>query len=629
MKRIIELTTVSSLLILIFLIYSNEVDDLDLWWELKSGQIIYETRSIPSQDDFSYTAVIPDKISEIGRKGIDTSETSSEKLNRYWTSTFIKRKWLSQLILYIAYLLGGFKGLGLMKSAVFAVAYLVLYLTMLRRGAGYVSSLLVLCLIAFIGIDFNYTRSQMFSYTLFPCLLYVLYDFKSEGKYIYALPVIMAFWANMHGGFVLGAVIITAFTLAECTKYVLRRVVGISAISSLNMVRLKILLVFSILSILISLASPGGYSTYFFPLMLSKSTFVNVEEYLSPQLYEYHAYWFMLALVWSSVFFLFIRKKLDLTETFLILIVTILSIKGIKFIIFFALGASVFLAFSLTCAASWLKCRKPVKWLFNAPVLSTINLKTAATLFLTAILLLTLIKTGVYNGTLKFYVREHRYPSGAVDFISKNKPPGRIFNLFNWGGYIIWFLYPDYRVFIYGRALNETAYSQYNQIIKASKGNEAGIPLWKRLLNAHDVNIIMTSAVSSSGVIIPLVDALNYDEDWALIYADGKSMIFIRNTKDNTKTLHRYRISKETILDEIITESEHGIVETPASWPFYETLGFAYLKKSRFRDAHAMFKKYLSINPRNQKVRNIYEMVEKYLQRHEKNIYAPKREESR
>ncbi len=107
-----------------------------------------------------------------------------------------------------------------------------------------------------------------------------------------------------------------------------------------------------------------------------------------------------------------------------------------------------------------------------------------------------LIKIAVSGVALKFDMREKRYPSNAVEFIQKNRIPGNMFNLYNSGGYLIWSLYPDYKVFIDGRNLNETAYFHYNQIIGSSIGKDPGMPLWKRLLNAYDVNFILTTAVS-------------------------------------------------------------------------------------------------------------------------------------
>src|SRR5262249_41155292 len=48
-------------------------------------------------------------------------------------------------------------------------------------------------------------------------------------------------------------------------------------------------------------------------------------------------------------------------------------------------------------------------------------------------------------------LNERRYPGGAVAFIKQERLPAPLFNTYAWGGYELWRLYPDYRVFIDGR----------------------------------------------------------------------------------------------------------------------------------------------------------------------------------
>ena len=45
-----------------------------------------------------------------------------------------------------------------------------------------------------------------------------------------------------------------------------------------------------------------------------------------------------------------------------------------------------------------------------------------------------------------------RFPARAVAFLQAHPPSGPIFNHYDWGGYLIWKLYPATRVFIDGRA---------------------------------------------------------------------------------------------------------------------------------------------------------------------------------
>lgn len=142
------------------------------------------------------------------------------------------------------------------------------------------------------------------------------------------------------------------------------------------------------------------------------------------------------------------------------------------------------------------------------------------------------------------------------------------------------------------------------------------MPLWKRLLTAYNVNFVLTSAVTSSGNIISIVDMLYVDDEWKLVYADGKSMIFLKNSLANQSLIKKYQVSKEEIDKEIISECKQGIKDAPATWGYYETLGYVYMKKNRLNEAAAMFQKYLAMNPNNENVKYYYNLVKQYLNQH-------------
>ena len=47
-------------------------------------------------------------------------------------------------------------------------------------------------------------------------------------------------------------------------------------------------------------------------------------------------------------------------------------------------------------------------------------------------------------------VNRTQYPAGAVEYVKEHRPPGPLYNHFNWGGYLIWAL-PEYPVGMDGR----------------------------------------------------------------------------------------------------------------------------------------------------------------------------------
>ncbi len=114
------------------------------------------------------------------------------------------------------------------------------------------------------------------------------------------------------------------------------------------------------------------------------------------------------------------------------------------------------------------------------------------------------------------------------------------------------------------------------------------------------------------GRIIPLVDRLYVDKAWELIYQDGKSVIFLKDTAENRDLLQKFALPRDLLHDEIIIECKQGIRDTPATWGYYETLGYMYMQKHRLKEARVMFEKYLSMNPDNQNIRRYLGMIKRH-----------------
>jgi hypothetical protein len=587
--------------LLVVLTYSNTADDPDLWWHLKQGEIIYRTRALPVRDDFSYTTYIADRVEN------EINASSPLRQTDFWSRYNIKFAWLGELLFYLVYRASGISGMALFKSLVFSLTFLISYLTMKRRGGASLISLGMIGIIAANCAYFNYPRPQMFSFLFFSCMLAMLYSFRRGGKSLYALPFLMVLWVNLHGGFILGIIVLLAFAGAETVKHLLHLWLPGSNIQSLEWSNLKKLYVITFLSALASLASPTGYEAYRFPFVLMHSIFKTIDEYHPPHLGGHQVYWIMLALLIISVIISAVRRRLDLTDLSIVSIVAIASLNGLRFIPFFSIGAAPFLASTITSFGDslWLKnVVTPIQ--VKMPRLFKVGRVLISGIIVT--LLLAILIRDVVSGRVFRAGFKIRWPAEAVSFIKKNELTGNMFNQYEWGGYIIWALGPQYKTFIDGRCLNEAADRHYLQILSAYAGDDPVHPIWKRLLDIYDVQFILVSAVSH-GEVIPLVASLYVDPEWELVFADGKSLIFIRNTSANHAVIEANRMSKEVITDETIAEIEAYLRQTPAAWPYYELLGYTYFKKWRFADALNALNIYLSKNPRNERVRDLRDTI--------------------
>jgi hypothetical protein len=106
-------------------------------------------------------------------------------------------------------------------------------------------------------------------------------------------------------------------------------------------------------------------------------------------------------------------------------------------------------------------------------------------------------------------------PAGAVAWIGEQQPRGRIFNSYNWGGYLLWAL-PEYPVFIDGRAdlYGSEIIQQWWEIVN---GTERGFAL----LDRWDINLVVLEPEWQ------IIDELP-SRGWRLLFSDEKSVVYGR-----------------------------------------------------------------------------------------------------
>ena len=126
----------------------SRFDDPDMWWHLKSGEIISTTHTIPTTDIFSYT----------------TNHHAS-----------VPHEWLSQVFIYGAYKAGGYSGLMLwlciLTSCLLVAGYVLCSLYSGNAKVGFAGAM-VLWLFSTAGLA---VRPHMVGYLLLVAELMVIH----------------------------------------------------------------------------------------------------------------------------------------------------------------------------------------------------------------------------------------------------------------------------------------------------------------------------------------------------------------------------------------------------------------------------------------------------------------------
>jgi tetratricopeptide (TPR) repeat protein len=151
----------------------------------------------------------------------------------------------------------------------------------------------------------------------------------------------------------------------------------------------------------------------------------------------------------------------------------------------------------------------------------------------------------VFNPDLRFGTGEASwFPARATDFVRTQQLPGNIFEDFELGGYAAWKLAPNYPDFIDGRGdrlspdLWVETFNLYSQ--------DPDSPAWQSEADRWKLNVLLVATGGLRG--LRNIDAYKFCQsaDWRPIYMDDVSLVFLRNTPENSSWINRLQIDCST-----------------------------------------------------------------------------------
>ena len=163
--------------------------DPDLWGHLRFGADIVATGAIPTRDPYAFTSA----------------------------PTWVSSSWLGDVLMYVLYAWGGTLGLITGKIAVAGTLIGLTSATLRRVGVRrpLLELLLFVCLAALYPSIPTF-RPQLFSLVAFVILLRVLGRAETGPvTWLLAAPAVMAAWANLHGGWLVGIGTLGLWTAGE------------------------------------------------------------------------------------------------------------------------------------------------------------------------------------------------------------------------------------------------------------------------------------------------------------------------------------------------------------------------------------------------------------------------------
>jgi hypothetical protein len=357
----------------------------DTWWQLRTGEAMWHSGRVMLHDEFTHTVA---------------------------GSRWPNHEWLSQIVFYATYAAGGLPLLTALCAAAVTLAWLIVASLTVTPGPPIVR-------LALVGVGAMLSspawslRPQVFTLALLSATLWIAV----RRRYIWVLPPLFLVWANLHGAVALGGLVVVAATMAAA-------------------IRRENLMTWCVVSSLCFLATAGtplGASLWFeIPGSLQRLQAYGVLEWQAPQIGRLSDLPFWLIAAVTVILAVRYRRILEssatLTLTLSTVLLFLLALRSSRHIPTFLISAIPTLAALLprvvsprSQAVSPSKHRRPIDTAILAACAA------GSVLFVASAWLQPLPRLG--------WTPVSPSVIAAVDGC-----PGRLYNRYDEGGYLIWFM---------------------------------------------------------------------------------------------------------------------------------------------------------------------------------------------
>ena len=451
--------------------------DPDVWWHIKVGATLLSTHRFPTTDPYSFTAP---------------------------GSPWIAYEWLGEVLLAAVHRTWGLRGLVALDFVIASAILLSLYaLATLRCGnskAAFVTCV-VLVPLAYLSCSL---RPQMLGYLFLVLTLIVLERFRQgHAGGLWLLPPLFLVWVNTHGSFVLGL-----FALGVYWASGLVDIHWGDLASRLwtpgERLRLELVALLSLIALTIT---PYGTEVCLYPLNMAFSQPINVgniQEWQPMMFGEFFGKLFLALLLGFVLAQVTLRPTWRLEEFVLFLAGVAAACLHVRFILILVPFSTPLFAVIL---ARGIPPYEPAK---DKPALNAI---------LMAVVVAGIVWFFPSRARLES-IMEEKWPVRAVAYLKQHPAPRPMYNTYGYGGYLIWQLDGQNKVFIDGRA---DIYERVGVLADYLSISRLGLAA-PFLLNAYG---IQSCLIDHDEALRTLLEA---SPGWQRVYSDKVSVLFVRKS---------------------------------------------------------------------------------------------------
>jgi hypothetical protein len=465
------------------MLFTAGIQDPDFWWHLRVGRWMVENGRLPSHDLFTYT--VPDHV---------------------WTD----HEYLTEVLMWLLFSATGAVGVAIAFGLITWAGFWLIYRQVRRQPFVIVGVGLAIGALA--GWPIWGPRAQMITFALSCLELYWLHGYLSgRSRSLNFFPLVMAVWANLHGGWVIGFAWLGVALVAELAGWVW------DSSNPAHKAHVRFLAIVTAASLVAVLATPHGFSLYLYPFQTQGSVAQQklIVEWFSPDFHQVYLRPFeaMIFIVIAG----FALRRPRLYEFLLTLTALGLALQSVRHVALFVAAATPVMIG--TYSDYWRELASRRGWKLTLQGRPLFAATTAVVLVLIFGVALVKIDSDI-SPTVQQKLDASSYPIGAADWLAAHPEVGtRMYNQYGWGGYLAYRFYPDpnRKVFIFGEAelMGDPLLNQYNDVQNLR-------PDWKAILDQYHVDYVIFNKGEA------LSNVLATQPEWTLAYQDSVAVIFVR-----------------------------------------------------------------------------------------------------
>jgi hypothetical protein len=454
--------------------------DPDLFWHIRGGLDILEKGKIVLADSWNYL---------------------------YEGKVWVNQQWLVEVILALLYKIGGISAIFYFKGVIAALAAFFIIRSVDRKDPviPFLTAGIIIILIA----RYFLMRTQLFSFIFLAALIFLLEKSKPS-KRILPILILFALWANIHAFFGLGLLVLGVHTCTVLFIDFLKDKKATVVFEKENLISA----VSIPLCAFVTLINPFGIKIWQTAgSLFSQRQETLVSEWLPVWKYPVESN-LMFFIYFGLLIFLGVvfSNKIKLRHLAISIPLVIFGFYSVRILPFSVVATAPLFASLL-------------EGLFETSNLEESRLKRFypyALVFLIALSMGSLSYRVTKPVTIPDRVYREDYPVGAVSYLKENGLKGKIWNEFDWGGFIV-FSSKDFKTAIDGRTAVLLFPPGY---LEEWRDNVNAKPGWRERLEKGSPDFILLYQDDF------LAMELAQGGDWQLLYSDEISALFGRKSKN-------------------------------------------------------------------------------------------------